>query len=102
MSVIFWNLIIMVSMFLFAFSIGAIFNSKINKLSSKKLKIYLLLIILEAIFISIAACQLEILDRLLIGTLCVSPLLLVLLVALFRLFKKAKELEKDKDYFIFT
>lgn len=93
----------MVSMFMFAFSIGAIFNNKTtNKLSSKKIKIYLLLIILEAILITVAACQLEILDRLLIGILCTSPLLLVLLVALFRLFKKAKELEKDKDYFIFT
>ncbi len=90
-------------MALIGFIAAIIYNNKIsNKLSSKKLKIYSLVIILGIIFSIIATWQLEILDRLLIGTLCLSPLLLIGLIELFRLFKKLKESEKDKDYFIFT
>ena len=90
-------------MSLIGFTVAIIYNNKIsNKLSSKKLKIYLLVIILGVIFTIISTYQLEILDRLLVGTLCLSPLLLIGLIELFRLFKKLKESEKDKDYFTFT
>jgi len=78
------------------FTVGIIYNNaKLNKLSFKKLKIYLLLIILGAIFTIISTYQLGILNRLLVGTLCLSPLLSIGLTELIRLFKKLKKSEKD-------
>ena len=99
-----WNLIAMIGVLLIVFPVAAIHDyEERNKLNRKKLKIYLLLMIVPGIMLMIiSTCGLGIFDRLIIGALCLSPLLLIGLINLFRLFKKYKKQESDEDYFIFT
>ena len=99
-----WNLIAMIGVLLIVFPVAAIHDyEKRNKLNRKKLKIYLLLMIVPGIMLMIiSTCGLGIFDRLIISALCLSPLLLIGLLNLFRLFRKLKKQENDEDYFIFT
>jgi len=77
-----WNLIAMIGVLLIVFPVAAIHDyEERNKLNRKKLKIYLLLMIVPGIALMvISTCGLGIFDRLIIGALCLSPLLLIGLI----------------------
>ena len=100
MSIFIWNLVAAIGTLLIVFPIAIIYEKR-DKLRMKRLKIYLLIIMEGVIFMIISTCELEIFYRLVIGTLCLSPLLLIGLVSLVRLFKKIKKQEKE-DHFTFT
>ena len=92
MSIFFWNLIAMIGGLLIAFPIAAIYNyKKSGRLSTRKLKIQVLLIMLGIVFIIMSTYELGILDRLVVAALCLSLLILLGLIVLSSLFRELKK-----------